>query len=635
MTTNNLQSEQVETEFPHPRTPATDYLFQRAEAEKLGISFEDMQELKQRGYTLTQRLGSGATRDVYLAHYQSGNVSKTRVIKIPKPEVITVTARINRAKKDLELEEVNISNQIHHPNVVEIDDSFLLNGRTVNAEPYVPATDLESLIRNTGPIRGDERLVKIFGQALEGAVYLEEKGILHRDIKPSNMLMLESGEVKISDLQTATFVNRSRGRSLPTKGGTPFTHPSILNSLVSDSIYADESGRATKTTEVYSLGASLYYLMTGENPFDYSVVEDLNGKEVEVNGQKFRLRLRNSKENLENITIPQHEEKLKEALKKVPKKYRDLLHRCLSLYDQRNKTIYSAKHLRDEFQRVAAKGFGEKLKEKLLVGSTVIPGVALASILLGGLGLFGYYHPRQETPTIKEILDPETYSKVSLEGVLDSREFADVMTQVSLEPYIQYAREHLPEIDEGIKRVPWGGNKGDFEALGKRLTYSWLRSCALHSKEASEHYKFRNQKRLFPSFVPDDFVFAASMKMETPKLHLGNDASVLIGASYLKQMLQNQRNVGEAFSHYFCSDVEVSSAQLHSGSVHLLPYKFQQGASTGYHRKLTETGRKLTLTALGLHLITDDNGEIHWDRFPKLSVYDKDIMEKRLYGGIR
>ncbi|MBD3252324.1 protein kinase [Candidatus Pacearchaeota archaeon] len=590
-----------------------------------GLTSDELEELEARGYTIFEKLGEGVTRDVYLAAYRSGNVHRTRVIKLPKTELGTFMSRANRGRRDQDLNEVCLSNRIHHPNVVEIVDSFPLGRRTVNIEPHINGTDLETLVSQTGAITDAERFDRIMTQILDGAVYLEELDLLHRDYKPSNILMTDKGDVKISDLQTAAFFTDVSDSTLPTRGGTPYTHPSLFFSLLTR-----VPSRASPKTEVYSLGTTMLHLLTGKRPFDYRIVEDSDGTPIEFNGETYRIKVFSGERELNprQFDVKEHNDRLKSELRKIPKKYRGLLYDAISLAP--NIAIRKVSDLRERFRETKSPEFLNSLR----TGLRFIPATIATVGLIAGAFMYSYYHPREETPTVAEITDRDTYSRFSLEDIAEQSDLNQAAINVLFEPYLEDAKKRLPELEPDIERYI-GLHYKDYELLGKRITNSLLRACYLHHEEALSHYQSEGEKRAAPVFSPKDIDLARKIKHNLPGYYQDppEPAEALFsGALYLKQLMEPGRNIADVFAHYFSSDLEIAAAKISTGSTHYLPYDFENHLRKGYQQRLPPVERDLINTAIALYLITDDNGDIDWNRAPEISPFDESRVKRLFYG---
>src|SRR3989338_567443 len=262
--------------------------------------------LQERGYTIIRKLGEGNTRDVFEVEYKSGSLVKRRVAKIPKKEIdmTSPTTRINLSKGDLDEREVLALNKTRNQNIIEIYDAFKEGERTVTIEEYYDAVSLEELVTMSGPIRDPEKFRKIFSQIIAGLKYLHlEEKLLHRDIKPSNILVGKHDNlVKISDLQNVGKIGSIEELMLPTRGGTAYTHPEILNAFMEG-----KESRCTIETEMYALGATMYYAQIGKQLFDRQLVSDASGKIMKIAGEIDHILLTEDGTPMYKIDIKKHE----------------------------------------------------------------------------------------------------------------------------------------------------------------------------------------------------------------------------------------------------------------------------------------------------------------------------------------
>lgn len=161
--------------------------------------------------------------------------------------------------------EAKIQAKLNHPNIVIMYNFFQFNERYFIVMEYVEGfilpdgkkiNNLHELI-NLGPL-SEERILQIFKQILDGVGYAHKKGILHRDIKPLNILFTPEGSIKVADFGIAKIVAGDTNVSVSgTRVGTPLymSPEQILNEPLD------------KTTDIYSLGVTLYEMAVGEVPF--------------------------------------------------------------------------------------------------------------------------------------------------------------------------------------------------------------------------------------------------------------------------------------------------------------------------------------------------------------------------------
>ncbi|MDP3918759.1 MAG: hypothetical protein Q8Q35_02545 [Nanoarchaeota archaeon] len=381
---------------------------------ELGLTEEENQFLRDNGYEVMSLLGEGNTRRTYLARYLRGGIDKLRVVKIPKSEIddeTSPTTAINMSKGDLNIQEVSASNLISHPNIITTLDSLRLGSRTINVEEHFPESqDLESLVGIMGPLR-DSSYDGIMGQVLDAVEYVNiEESMLLRDNKPSNVLVNKRGHVKLTDLQNAKRVVDVRELTLPTRGGTPYTHPRMLNAMLEGRL-----SKADLRSETYAVGGIGYFSSTGENPFGYKLIQDENGVPISVGGEEFRVAIQEDGKIKTRIDEEAHEKKLRRMVKILPRHRRDPIYRALTLDE--NKAYSNISQL-----KIAAKkksgGFWRRAGEQVVknIRPALIGGAIVGA--LGGLTLVGVNAPKEEEkPTLSQILRDQDYRDFSLEAL--------------------------------------------------------------------------------------------------------------------------------------------------------------------------------------------------------------------------
>ncbi len=583
----------------------------------ISLSKYELKQLKRRGYEVLQELGEGQTRNAYLAKYTRGDVKRLRVVKISKREVDpeSVRTQMNLDRKDLDLAEVKASNEIKHPNIISVVDNFRLNGRTVNVEDYYEGTDLETTIRQTGPLTNKSRAVNIARQISSAVDYLNnDRCILHRDIKPSNVVLTRSGQVMLGDLQTAARIQDIKNASIPTFGGAKHTHPYLLSALITG-----DPAEATRRTEVYSFGTTLWHMLTGEDAFDYKLTSDPGGRVVEWEGEVYRFKLTDGEKVLEHVSKDEHESRLKAGLKKVPSEWRKLVYRCLTLDDK--VAIQNISGVNRYLDKIDA-GLAGKVKEAVTSSlKYALPAAIVSGVI--SLGIWGAFGPKPEAkPTMSEILRRSDYRAFNLE-TLDPNE--KNYAYDLLIPYMEKAKKNLPQI-EAAKIYPEVRNMTNFSetvhSMPRRLVSSWLRACYL-SHKAGRVYKSSGEERIGPSFVPLHFVQVNDMSSHATDLE--DQSAIAFGCMYLKQCLGPEHNVADVFASYFSSSEDINAAKVKTRSADYLPREVVGEHSAtierGYHALLPPHERELINMATALYLITDEDGNIDFDKIPKRDFF--------------
>lgn len=582
------------------------------------LSEEDISFLKSRGYHLVrpQPIGEGNTRTVYLAQFKAGDVQRLHALKVQKKEVDpnSITTLINRSKKDLDLTEAQVSNNLAHPYIAEVSDSFSLpSGLRANAEKYQEGIDLETLVKTAGPIRDEERFRKIRKQLTEAITYLhEDKHVAHRDLKPSNILVNKEGDVKVTDLQNAADTWKINDGIMPTRGGTPYTHPSLINALLTGTPV-----RSERQTDIYALGATLFFALTGEQLMPYSLVQgNGHGKVIQIGNEQYKVELSDGIHPLDKIVDQEHESRLKSSIRKAPKKYRDLIYRCTTT--DAKKAFHSIEQFNRESEKVESNVFG-RLKENIIKGiKWGLTGAAIAGAI-GGLSIPIIRESKKEpVPTMQDILGFRAYQRFSLDEIpeMDKRYSSDLLV-----PYMKKAQKEMGKISEKDKWLIQGMSSfsKDVHGLSERVTSAWLYSCYINSKQGKEGYASEKENRVTFGFVPVSFIQINRPKDFPPSDTNSPNQMIANGIMYLKQCLQPEQDISELYANYFASNEEIFNARVRSGSMSYLPRLVGTTVQPGYNLAIPYHERELINTAIALYMITDQEGNIDFKKIPELT----------------
>lgn len=148
---------------------------------------------------------------------------------------------------------------ISHPNVVQVFATGSFDERPYIAMELLDGTDLGSIVDKNGPLTSVEAAHAVL-DAAQGLAAAAKAGLIHRDVKPSNLVRLASGEVKVTDFGLAKPVDPGSEPALTAMGvvvGTP------------DYIAPEQARGETidERVDIYALGGTLYFLLTGIPPF--------------------------------------------------------------------------------------------------------------------------------------------------------------------------------------------------------------------------------------------------------------------------------------------------------------------------------------------------------------------------------
>jgi serine/threonine protein kinase len=163
--------------------------------------------------------------------------------------------------------EVEAAAQLDHQNIGTAYDAGIHDGNHYLVMQFVEGDDLANLVKTQGPL-SVAKAVDVVRQVAEGLDYAHELGIVHRDIKPSNLLMDRKGAVRVLDMGLAR-IQRSPGDAVDGTGNADLTGTgSVLGTI--DYMAPEQALDAKKAdhlADIYSLGCTLYFVLTGNPPF--------------------------------------------------------------------------------------------------------------------------------------------------------------------------------------------------------------------------------------------------------------------------------------------------------------------------------------------------------------------------------
>ena len=203
-------------------------------------------------YQIIDSIGRGGMGHVFKGqHSMLGRVEAVKVLPKAKnsPEAIAAFQREIRAQA-----------QLDHPNLVRVSYAGQDGDTYFFVNEFVPGTDLRRLLRANGPLTM-EQAATIISQAAEALDYAHARGIVHRDIKPGNLLVMPSGRTKVTDLGLAGYFHGDEAVDDPRSGKIVGT----ADYLAPEAIRSPTEIRPE--SDIYALGCTLYYAVTGKVPF--------------------------------------------------------------------------------------------------------------------------------------------------------------------------------------------------------------------------------------------------------------------------------------------------------------------------------------------------------------------------------
>jgi serine/threonine protein kinase len=209
-------------------------------------------------YWIVDSIGQGGMGQVFKAeHSVMGRVVAIKVLPLSKstPEAVNNFMR-----------EIRVLASLNHRNLVRAIDYGQDGNVHYLVTEYVPGCDLRKLVRREGPLTM-QAAANIIYQVANGLRHAHQNGLIHRDVKPGNVLVSPDGEAKLSDLGLAGPVDGD-AESDPRYGKIVGT----ADYLPPD--HVESPWDPTPAWDIYSLGCTLYYAVTGKVPFPGGTTAD-------------------------------------------------------------------------------------------------------------------------------------------------------------------------------------------------------------------------------------------------------------------------------------------------------------------------------------------------------------------------
>ena len=256
-------------------------------------------------YVVISEVGRGSTGIVYLSHdaYYGRDVA----IKVYNMDTGGDEERARIARK-MFLSEAHLVGMLQHPHILPIYDAGEENGHCYIVTEHVHgARTLAAYCRPDNLLRIDDTVEIIF-KCAKALHYAHSRGVIHRDIKPSNIMLTQDSDVRIIDFGIALVSDSDISRIEGIAGSPSYMSPEQVQSL-----------ELTNRSDLYSLGAVMYELLTGSRPFRAGNLQKLLHQIVYATPPPIHTLRKDIPEELENVVAHGAAEGSGQALQERPR----------------------------------------------------------------------------------------------------------------------------------------------------------------------------------------------------------------------------------------------------------------------------------------------------------------------------
>ncbi|ODS57050.1 MAG: hypothetical protein ABS36_06000 [Acidobacteria bacterium SCN 69-37] len=202
-------------------------------------------------YRILEPLGSGGFGTVYLA--EDTWIDKRVAIKVPHRQTLDFGEL---------LREPRLLAALNHPNIVTVITAEKQDGVFFIVMEYVPGETLETIILERGPLDLTQAL-DYTCQIVNAVDHAHKQNVIHRDLRPANIFVTERGLLKVGDFGTSRFLELA-AHGTTVIGSPPYMAPEQFD------------GRAVFGSDLYSVGVTIYQMLTGQLPYDMPAPSDLD-----------------------------------------------------------------------------------------------------------------------------------------------------------------------------------------------------------------------------------------------------------------------------------------------------------------------------------------------------------------------
>lgn len=209
-------------------------------------------------YEVLEKLGDGGMGSVYRARHR--RLNREVALKVLPPDRMLRATAVARFEREMQA-----IGQLNHPHIVAAYDAGIAAGRHYLAMELIEGPTLGDLVELCGSLEPADAC-ELIRQAALGLAQAHAQGIIHRDVKPSNLMLIQGEDgvcrVKVLDLGLALLGDREAGQSGLTSAGEMM---GTLEYMAPEQ--GEDSRRVGPAADLYSLGATLYKLLSGDRPY--------------------------------------------------------------------------------------------------------------------------------------------------------------------------------------------------------------------------------------------------------------------------------------------------------------------------------------------------------------------------------
>ena len=396
-------------------------------------------------YRLEQLVGRGGMGDVYRA--ENLVLKRTEALKFVRTKLILEPSALERFQTEIES-----TAKLLHPNVVTVFNAGEFEGRPYMVMEFLQGETVHQYVcrrlKQDSPLSVQEA-VDIIIQAAQGLQYAHENGFVHRDVKPGNLWITPKNTVKVLDLGLAVAASQETDVQIV---GTPDFMPP--EQCVGNREKQELCASADPRSDIYSLGCTLFFILTGRVPFD--------GEEYSTSKKKL--------EAQQCLALPE----LSQFRKDVPDRIQRVLNRM------------TAKSIDDRYSSMTE--VIQALKKQTVKKSPVIAAFA-GAVLLGIAGLWGTNAYNASKTAIVQTLPTNPEAETTIQDVIapfpPGKEAGEKLVRVV--DGVEYVFRWIPPgtFVMGGYRTPLSKEMSTPQLLGIARKYSLLGIDELEELETS------------------------------------------------------------------------------------------------------------------------------------------------------